>query len=49
MKNVAASVRARLGNRSKTEGQTLDFLILPKPLSRKNWKRLFSSISTTAG
>ncbi len=38
MKNVAASVRARLGNRSKAEGQTLDFLIERFAMGRLFWR-----------
>lgn len=38
MKNIAASVRARLGNRSKAEGQTLDFLIERFAMGRLFWR-----------
>lgn len=38
MKNVAASVRARLGNQSKAEGQTLDFLIERFAIGRLFWR-----------
>ena len=38
MKNVAASVRARLGQQSKAEGQTLDFLIERFAIGRLFWR-----------
>lgn len=38
MKNVAASVRARLGNQSKADGQTLDFLIERFAMGRLFWR-----------
>jgi hypothetical protein len=38
MKNVAASVRARLGKQSKAEGQTLDFLIERFAIGRLFWR-----------
>ena len=39
MKNVAASVRARLGKQSKAEGQTLDFLIERFATGRLFWRQ----------
>ncbi len=38
MKNVAASVRARLGKQSKAEGQTPDFLIERFAIGRLFWR-----------
>lgn len=38
MKNVSASVRARLGKQSKAEGQTLDFLIERFAMGRLLWR-----------